>query len=118
VTLSRLLPFHIHGALEVAVALVIMVAPFLLGFELPAAIASVTIGALLLAVALATHAVDEGALPISTHAAFDIGFAVAMALCSIAFGFAGDVTAAAFLGPAALALVLLNSLTRYSPSHA
>jgi hypothetical protein len=117
-TLARLLPFHIHGALEAALAPVIMVAPFLFGFELPAAIASVTIGALLMAVALATHAADENALPVSTHAAFDVGFAVALALCSILFGFTGDLAAAAFLGTGAVALVLLNSLTRYSASRA
>jgi hypothetical protein len=117
-TLARLLPFHIHGALEVAVAPFIMAAPFLFGFELPAAVASVTIGALMLAVAFATHATDDRPLPVSTHLAFDIGFALAMALSSVTFALAGDAAAATFLGPGALALVLLVSLTRYSASNA
>jgi hypothetical protein len=117
-TIARLLPFHMHGAFEAALAPVLMVAPFLLGFEWPAAIASVLIGVLILAVALATHAGEESTLPISTHVAFDVCFVVAMALSAVAFAFAGDVAAAAFLGPAALVLVLLMSFTRYSPSRA
>jgi hypothetical protein len=117
-TLARLLPFHIHGALEAALAPLIMAAPFLFGFELPAAIASVVIGVLILAVALASHAGEESTLPVSTHVAFDVCFVVAMSLSAVAFAFAGDVAAAAFLGPGALALILLMSLTRYSPSHA
>jgi hypothetical protein len=117
-TIARLLPFHLHGALEAALAPVLMVAPFLLGFEWPAAIASVSIGVLILAVALASHAGEESTLPISTHAAFDVCFVVAMALSAVTFAFTGDVAAAAFLGPAALALMALISFTRYSPSHA
>jgi hypothetical protein len=117
-TLARLLPFHIHGALEAALAPVIMVAPFLFGFGLPAAIASVLLGVLILAVTLASHIDDDSAIPVSTHIAFDIGFAVAMAVAAIVFAFTGDVAAAAFLGPGALALILLMSLTKYSSRHA
>jgi hypothetical protein len=117
-TIARLLPFHMHGAFEAALAPALMVAPFLLGFEWPAAITSVSIGVLILAVALATHAGEESTLPISTHLAFDVCFVVAMALSAVAFAFAGDAAAAAFLGPAALALVVLMSFTRYSPGHA
>jgi hypothetical protein len=117
-TLARLLPFHIHGALEAALAMLIMAAPFLLGFEVPAAVASVAIGALILAVALASHAGERSALPISTHAAFDVSFALALAISALAAGLGGDAAAAAFLAPGAFALILLASLTRYSPSHA
>jgi hypothetical protein len=118
-TIARLLPFHLHGAIEAALAPVLMVAPFLLGFEWPAAIASIAIGMLILTVALATHAGEESTLPVSTHVAFDVSFAVALALSAVTFAFAGDAVAAAFLGPAALALILLMSFTRYtSPGHA
>jgi hypothetical protein len=118
-TIARLLPFHMHGAIEAALAPVLMVAPFLLGFEWPAAIASIGIGVLILAVALATHAGEESTLPVSTHIAFDVAFAVALALSAVTFALSGDAMAAAFLGPAALALIVLMSFTRYSsPSHA
>jgi hypothetical protein len=118
-TIARLLPFHLHGAIEAALAPVLMVAPFLLGFEWPAAIACVLIGVLILGVALATHAGEEGTLPISAHVALDVCFVVALALSAVTFAFAGDAAAALFLGPAALALIVLMSFTRYtSPSHA
>jgi hypothetical protein len=118
-TIARLLPFHMHGAIESALAPVLMVAPFVLGFEWPAAILSIAIGALILAVALATHAGEESTLPVSTHVAFDVSFAVALALSAVTFAFSGDAVAAAFLGPAALALIVLMSFTRYtSPGHA
>lgn len=116
-TIARLLPLHVHGALEVLVALVIMAAPFVLGFEPAAMIASVLLGALVLTVAFATHIGDE-ALPISTHAAFDVAFAVAMAGAAIAFAIADDVAAALFMAAGAVSLVLISSLTRYSPNHA
>ena len=117
-TIARLLPLHVHGALEMLVALVIMAAPFALGFEPAAMVASVLIGALVLSVALGTHIGDEGALPISTHAAFDVAFAVAMGIGAIAFAIVDDVPPALFLAAGAVSLVLISSLTRYSPEHA
>jgi hypothetical protein len=95
-----------------------MAAPFLLGFEPAAMIAFVLLGALVLAVALATHIGDEGALPISTHAAFDIAFAIAMSASAVVFAIVQDAAAAAFMAVGAVSLILISSLTRYSPSHA
>ena len=117
-TIARLLPLHVHGALEVLVALVIMVAPFMLGFEPAAMIASVLLGSLVLGVALATHVGDEGALPISAHAAFDIAFAIAMSAGAVVFAIVEDVPAAAFMAVGAVSLILISSLTRYSPNRA
>jgi hypothetical protein len=117
-TIARLLPLHIHGALESALALVIMAAPFVLGFEPAAMIAFLAIGALVLTVALTTHIGEEDALPISTHAAFDIAFAIAMAAAGLAFAFVGQAAAAGLMAAGAVSLVLICSLTRYSPSQA
>jgi hypothetical protein len=100
------------------VALVIMAASFVLGFEPAAMIASLLLGALVLAVALATHVGDEGALPISTHAAFDVAFAIAMGVGAIAFAIVEDAAAAAFMAAGSVSLILISSLTRYSPNHA
>jgi hypothetical protein len=102
----------------VLVALVIMAAPFLLGFEPAAMVASVLLGALVLSVALGTHIGDEGALPISTHAAFDVAFAIALGAGAIAFAIVDDVPAALFMAVSAVTLTLISSLTRYSPEHA
>ena len=112
-TIARLLPFHMHGASRRRWLRCSWRRRSCSASSWPAAIASVLIGVLILAVALATHAGEESTLPVSTHIAFDVCFVVAMALSAVAFAFAGDVAAAAFLGLAALALVALMSLTRY-----
>jgi hypothetical protein len=117
-TIARLLPLHVHGALEVLVALVIMAAPFVLGFEPAAMVASVLLGALVVGIAFATHIGDEGALPISTHAAFDVAFAIAMSVGAVVFAIVEDVPAALFMAAGAVSLILISSLTRYSPDHA
>jgi hypothetical protein len=113
-TLARLVPLHIHGALEAVFALVVMAAPFALGFEATAMVATVTLGALMLSVALATHAGEESLLPISIHAVLDTMFALAMAAAAVGFAIAGDATATVFLAVSGVALILLTSLTRYS----
>jgi hypothetical protein len=117
-TIARVLPLHIHGALEVALAPILMAAPFVLGFDVAAGVASVVIGALLLAVALATHADEQAGLPISLHAALDVAFAAALSAAAVTFAVAGDPVAGVFLGATALAVVLMISLTRYSAAHA
>jgi hypothetical protein len=117
-TLFRLIPLHVHGAFEVVLALAVMLAPFLFGFEPAALVVSVVLGALIFGVAIATHASDERALPISTHAAFDIAFALVMAVVAVVFGLTDERAAAAVFGGASVLVVLLTSVTRYSPSHA
>jgi hypothetical protein len=116
-TIARILPLDIHGALETALAPALMAAPFVFSFGVPAAVACVVLGALILAVAFATHAGEKSLLPISTHAELDVGFTVAMALASIVFAFTGDLAAGAFLAGSALTLIVISSFTRYSPSH-
>ena len=116
-TIARLLPLHIHGALEAALAVVIMAAAFLLGLAPVAMIAAFALGATILAVSLATHASDGDGMPISTHLAFDLIFALVAGVAAIAFALVGDVLAASLLGAAAVSQTLLNSLTRYSPGH-
>ena len=116
-TIARLLPLPIHGAMEVALALVIMAAPFVLGLGPAAMIASLLLGALVLGVALATHAGDEDALPVSTHAAFDYGFAVAMGITAVVFAFTGELGAAGLLAAGGVGMTLISAFTRYSPSH-
>jgi hypothetical protein len=95
-----------------------MAAPFVLGFEPAAMVASVLLGALVVGVAFATHIGDEGALPISTHAAFDVAFAIAMSVGAVVFAIVEDVPAAVFMAAGAVSLILISSLTRYSPDHA
>jgi hypothetical protein len=116
-TIARLLPLDVHGALEVVLGPALMVAPFVFGFDVATAVASVTLGVLILAVALATHATEHGPIPISTHAAFDVGFTIALAAAGVVSAIAGDIAAGVVLAGAAVTLTLITSLTRYTPSH-
>jgi hypothetical protein len=116
-TIARILPLDVHGALEVVLGPALMVAPFLFGFDVAAAVASVVLGVLILGVALATHATEHAPIPISTHAALDIGFTIALASAAVVVAIAGDLAASVVLAGAAVALTLIVSFTRYSPTH-
>jgi hypothetical protein len=113
-TIARGLPLHIHGALEAALAPLLIAAPFLFGFGVPAAITSIVVGVLLLASTLATHADERPVLPVSAHAALDVGFAAALAAAAVSVAAIGDGVGGAVLGASALLVVLIISLTRYS----
>ena len=113
-TIARILPLHVHGALETALALAMMAGAFMLGLDSPALIASLALGGLILTVALATHADDENSLPTSTHLAFDVAFAIAMACGAVAFAAVGNGAAGGLLAIGSLSLLLLMSLTRWS----
>jgi hypothetical protein len=117
-TISRLIPLHIHGAFEVAIGPVLIAAPFVLGFGPAGMVVSVALGASLLAVAFATHAGEEPTFPITAHAAFDALLVVVMAVGAVALGLTDEMAAAALLGGGALCMALLASVTRYSPSRA
>ena len=113
-TIARILPLHVHGALEASLALAMMAGAFMLGLDSPALIASFALGGLILTVALATQADDERSLPTSTHHAFDLAFVIAMAGAAVAFAAVGNGAAGALLATGSLGLLLLISLTRWS----
>jgi hypothetical protein len=117
-TIARVLPLHVHGAFETVLAVAMMAAAFVLGLDSPALIASLALGGLILTVALATHADDERSLPTSTHLAFDLAFAIAMASAAVAFAAVGNGAAGLLLATGSLSLLLLVSLTRWSSTHA
>jgi hypothetical protein len=94
-TALRLVPLPIHSALEMLAGLVLMAAPFVLG-----ATADLETG-------------DRAALAVSVHYAADYGLALGMAGAALVLA-AGDPTAAAIFGAAALVQLALNLTTRYS----
>lgn len=113
-TLFRLIPLSAHGAAESLAAPLLMAAPFLLGFGPAAGVASVTLGVLLLGLALATHA-DRQAIPLSAHALFDYALGLGMVTAGLAFGLAkGDFAATIFLIGAGAAHTALTASTRFS----
>jgi hypothetical protein len=119
-TLLRLVPIHVHAALETLLAPALIAAPFALGFEPAALIAAVVLGVLLMGTALSTGAslgrepMRDGGMRVSAHASVDLGLAFAAAVCAVVFGFAGEPAAGLFFGAVAILHGALATTTRYA----
>lgn len=100
-----------HGALELLIGTLALVAPFALGFTLPGAVVSVLIG--VCAVGLALDAAQQPAR-VSAHQAFDYGIAFAALVVALPLALVGDAAAALFLGAFGLAQLALDASTRWS----
>jgi hypothetical protein len=99
-----------HGALELPLGLLALVAPLAFGFGLAGAVASVLIGVCVVGLAL------DAAQPtqVSAHQAFDYGIAFAAVLVAVPLALAGDTAAALILCGVGAALGALDTATRYS----
>lgn len=117
-TAFRLIPLPLHGVVEMLIGLMLMVAPFAVGFEPAAAVVAVVLGTAIVGVALSTAADarpgERGSLPIATHHAFDYGLALGLLGAAAVIGFDGDGPAAATLAAFGAAQLVLNLSTRYS----
>jgi hypothetical protein len=110
-TAARLISLPVHGALELLIGVLALVAPFALRFALPGAVVSVLVGVCAIGLALdAAHESDR----ISVHHALDYGIALGALLVAIPFALAHDAAAALFLGALGLTQLALNAVTRYS----
>lgn len=105
------LSLPLHGAAELLLGLLALVAPFALGFTLEGAVVSLLIGVCL--VGLALDAAEQPAR-VSAHQAFDYGIAFAAVFVAVPLALAGDGAAALFLGALGLAQLALDGATRYS----
>ena len=113
-TALRLISLPTHAALELAGGLIVMVAPFLLGFSPAGLVVSAALGALIVGLALTAVPLEGRHTPVSAHFAYDRGIAVGMLGGALVLGLAGDTTAAVFLAGAAVAQGALNLVTRYT----
>ena len=118
-TLARLVPLPIHAALEVALAPIVIAAPFVLGLAGPAYVAALAIGVLMMGSGLATAASLDGrasatGMRVSAQVDFDLGIALALALTALGFAIVGEVVAAGLFAATAAAQGLLAVTTRYS----
>jgi hypothetical protein len=110
----RSIPLAVHAAIEVFAAPAIMVAPFLLDFGQAATVVAVTIGALLLGLALQAEG-PRRTVPLSAHAGFDYLLATAAAIAGLVIGLAtSEWYAAVFLVGVGAAQVALTASTRFS----
>ena len=118
-TLARLVPLPIHAAMEVALAPIVIAAPFALGLDSNAYVVALIIGVLLMGTGLATTSLLSGrgapqGLRVSAHFDVDLGIALAAAFSALAFAIVGEFMAAAFFATIAIAQGLLTVTTRYS----
>ena len=115
-TAFRLIPFGVHGALELPLGLAAMALPFVLGLSAAATVIAVVVGAAIVGLALASTTDERGrpALPVATHFAADYGVALGLAGAALLVAVADDVTAGVFLGAVAALQLILNLSTRYT----
>jgi hypothetical protein len=111
---TRALSVSAHGALEIVAAPAIMVAPFLLDFGQAATVISVTLGALLLGLALQLES-PRRTVPLSAHAGFDYGLAFGALIGGLAVGLGTDEwSAGVFLVGVGVAVMALTASTRFT----
>jgi uncharacterized membrane protein len=115
-TAARLIPFPVHGALELVTGLFLLAAPFVFAFTVPAGVISISIAVLLVGLALGAATADgrSRSLPVATHHAFDHGLALGLLGAAAVLAVAGDEVAGIVLAAAAAAQLALNLTTRYS----
>jgi VIT1/CCC1 family predicted Fe2+/Mn2+ transporter len=93
----------LHGAIEYAVGVLLIAAPFLFGFESDAAVAlSVVAGVLVLAVAASTEGPSSliDSIPIAAHVLLDFALTAVLIAAPFLFGFSDE------SGPTALFIIL------------
>jgi hypothetical protein len=111
----RAIPIHVHAALEVAAAPLLIVAPFALGFGYLAGALSIALGISLIGLAVSVYGdADRGNVPLSAHAGLDYILAAATIAVGIVAGIAGDYIATVFLVGFGSAHLALTASTRFS----
>jgi hypothetical protein len=113
-TAFRLISLPLHGALELAIGLATMVAPFLLGFGAAGTVIAIVVGALVVGLALGAAVAETETIDIAAHYAYDMGIALGLVGAGMALALSGDTPAAVWFLSASAAQLALNLTTRYS----
>jgi len=116
-TIARLISPALRSGLLMAAGTALIGVPFAVGLDAAAIVTGVTVGVMVVALALAGTATDgRGTLPVSAQAVFDRGVAVGLLIVAVVFAFAGDLGAGLLFATAGLAALVVTSITRYSAS--
>jgi hypothetical protein len=107
--MTRSISLPLHSLLELLGGLVLLAGPFLLGAEPAGLVAGVSLGALLVGMALA----GPDALPISAHQSFDLMLIAAMAGGGLGIAVSGDLVGGLVLAVVGALQLTLVSLTRW-----
>lgn len=106
----RPIPLSLHGAFELLLGVLALLAPFALGLPVAAGVASITVGVCAIGLALDATAPRV----VAAHQGFDYGLAFGALLAGLVLAVAGIGQAALLLGAIGLAQLALNAATRYS----
>ena len=110
------IPFFVHGLIEYGTGALLIVAPFLLGFEDGGAVAvSIAAGVLVLGVAASSESpvslVDQ--IPIAAHVALDYGLAVLLVALPFVASFSDETAPTAFFIALGVVHLLVTIGTRF-----
>lgn len=108
--MTRHLSLPTHGALELALGLALLIAPFALNLTGAGLVAGFAAGALLTGLALA----GAESLPVRAHMGADQAMTIALLLGALALGVGGHPVAGALLAGAAALQAALTLTTRFS----
>jgi hypothetical protein len=118
-TIARLISPALRSGLLMAAGTALIGVPFAVGLDAAAIVTGVTVGVMVVALALAGTASDgRGTLPVSAQAVFDRGVAFGLLIVAAVFGFAGDLGGSLLFAAAGLSALVITSITRYSASTA
>ncbi len=110
------IPLFVHGVVEYAAAALLIVAPFVLGFESGAATAlSIVVGVVILAIAAATDGPTSlvNQIPLSAHVALDYVLVVVLIALPFLAGFSGETAPTALFIVLGVAHLLITIGTRF-----
>ena len=89
--------------------------PFAVGLGAAAIVTGLTVGVMIVALALAgTAPAGRGTLPVSAQAVYDRGIAFGLLIVAVVFGISGDLGASLLFATAGVAALIVTSITRYS----
>jgi hypothetical protein len=107
---NRTISLPTHAVLELALGLALLIGPFALGLDPAGLVAAVSLGVLVVGLALA----GPDSLPLSAHQAFDLTLVAALAGGAVGLGLAGDPPAGLLLAAVGGAELLLVARTRWA----
>jgi hypothetical protein len=118
-TILRLISPALRSALIMIAGLALISAPFMLGLGPAAVTTALTVGVVMVALALAgTEASGRGTLPLSAQAVYDRGLAVGLMAVAALFALSGELSATLVFAAAGIATLIITGITRYSAGPA
>jgi hypothetical protein len=111
------IPRFVHGVIEYAAGVLLIVAPFLFAFKSDAAVAlSIVAGVLVLVIAASTDGPSSliNSIPVAVHVVLDFALAAILIAAPFLFGFSAETTPTAFFIVLGVAHLMITIGTRFA----